>query len=112
MFARPLSRISDDQVAFCRITEMGFLRLVTNRHVMGVDVLTQGEAWKAYRRLASDGRIRFLSEPLAIEGAWHDLTTLGQPATNLWKDAYLEAFGRLSNARVVSFDRGFSRFAK
>src|ERR1035441_4860858 len=59
--------ISDDEVAFCRITQMGLLRLLTNRHAMGIDVLNQIEAWKAYRRLASDGRIRFLAEPLGIE---------------------------------------------
>src|ERR1700691_1844151 len=91
---------SDDQVAFCRITQMGLLRLVTTRHVMGIDVLNQVEAWKAYRGLGSDGGSRFLSGPLGIEVAWHDLTAAGEPATNLWTDAYLEAFGRLSNARV------------
>ena len=102
--------IPDDEVAFCRITQMGLLRLLTNRHAMGIDVLNQIEAWKAYRRLASDGRIRFLAEPLGIETAWHGLTVSRQPATNLWTDAYLEAFGRLTSARVVSFDRGFARF--
>ena len=105
-----LETISDDEVAFCRITQMGLLRLVTNRHAMGADVLTQTEAWKVYRRLASDGRIQFLSEPLGIETAWHELTSTRPPATNIGTDAYLQAFGRLSGARVVSFDRGFSRF--
>lgn len=105
-----LETISDDQLTFCRITQMGLLRLLTNRHAMGIDVLNQIEAWKAYRRLVSDGRIRFLSEPLGLESAWHELTVSSQPATHLWTDAYLHAFGRLASARVVSFDRGFSRF--
>ena len=107
-----LETVLDDQVCFCRITQMGLLRLLTNRHAMGVDVLNQIEAWKAYRRLAADGRIRFLSEPLGIESAWHELTMSGQPATNLWTDAYLQAFGRISGAQVVSFDRGFSRLSE
>ena len=105
-----LETVLDDQVGFCRITQIGLLRLLTNRHIMGSDVLNQIEAWKVYRRLASDGRIRFLSEPLGIETAWHELTRSGQPATNLWTDAYLQAFGRLSGAQVVSFDRGFSQW--
>jgi toxin-antitoxin system PIN domain toxin len=102
--------VSDDQVGFCRITQMGMLRLLTNRHAMGIDVLNQIEAWKSYRRLMSDGRIRFLVEPVGIEPTWHDATLSVQAATNSWTDAYLYAFGLLSNARVVSFDRGFSRF--
>jgi uncharacterized protein len=104
-----LETVLDDQACFCRITQMGLLRLLTNRHAMGIDVLNQIEAWKAYRRLASDSRIRFLSEPLGIETLWHELTTSGQSATNLWTDAYLQAFARLSGAQVVSFDRGFSQ---
>jgi toxin-antitoxin system PIN domain toxin len=107
-----LETVSDDEVAFCRITQMGLLRLVTNRHAMGLDVLTQIEAWKVYRRLASDARVQFLSEPLGIETAWHELTGSRQPATSVWTDAYLQAFGRLSDAQVVSFDRGFSRFGE
>jgi toxin-antitoxin system PIN domain toxin len=106
-----LGAIADNEVAFCRITQMGLLRLLTNRHVMGVDVLTQIEAWKVYKRLAADGRIHFLPEPLGIETAWYELTASGQPATNLWTDAYLQAFGRLRGAQVVTFDRGFSRFS-
>jgi predicted nucleic acid-binding protein len=82
------------------------------RHAMGIDVLTQIEAWKVYKRLASDDRIQFLPEPLGIERAWYELTTFGQPATNLWTDAYLQAFGRLRGAQVVTFDRGFSRFSE
>lgn len=107
-----LETVSDDQVAFCRITQMGTLRVLTNRHAMGIDVLNQIEAWRAYRRLASDGRIRFLSEPFGIETAWHELTVSKQPSTNLWTDAYLYAFGLLSSAQVVSFDRGFFQFGK
>src|ERR1700676_3755787 len=69
---------ADDQVAFCRITQMGMLRLLTNRHAMGIDVLTQLEAWKSYRRLMSDARIRFMPEPVGVETTWHDVTLLMQ----------------------------------
>jgi uncharacterized protein len=102
--------VADNQVAFCRITQMGMLRLLTNRHAMGVDALNPIEAWKTYRRLMSDGRIRFLGEPAGIETTWQEFTLSVQPATNSWTDAYLYAFASMSNARVVSFDRGFSRF--
>lgn len=41
----------DDQVLFCRITQLGFLRLLTNRHVMGEEVLNPSDAWPPRRRL-------------------------------------------------------------
>jgi hypothetical protein len=37
-----------DEVVFCRITEMGFLRLLTNRRVMGEDAVNPKAAWKIY----------------------------------------------------------------
>jgi len=107
-----LETVLDDQVAFCRITQMGMLRLLTNRHVMGVDVLSQVAAWKCYRRLRTDGRVRYLAEPTGIETVWQDVTLSLQPSTNLWTDAYLHAFALMGNARVVSFDRDFSRFSE
>lgn len=102
--------VGDDQAAFCRITQMGLLRLLTNQHLMGVDIFTQAEAWEVYHELTRDSRVQFLAEPTGIEGAWRQLTRKSQPATNLWTDAYLQAFAQLKDLQVVSFDRGFRRF--
>jgi len=35
---RWLEATGDIQLVFCRISQMGLLRLLTNRHVMGADV--------------------------------------------------------------------------
>jgi predicted nucleic acid-binding protein len=35
-----LQGIENEQIAFCRISELSFLRLLTNAHVMGKDVLS------------------------------------------------------------------------
>jgi toxin-antitoxin system PIN domain toxin len=43
-----LEGIEDTRIAFCRITELGFLRLLTNQHVMGEDVLAPRQAWLVY----------------------------------------------------------------
>ena len=43
---------------------------------------------------------------------WYELTASGHPATNLWTVAYLQAFGRLRGAQVVTFDYGFSGFSE
>ncbi len=102
--------IADDQAAFCRITQMGLLRLLTNQHVMGADLFTQARAWDVYQDLNRDSRVHFLEEPAAIEALWQQLTKKSQPATNLWTDAYLQAFAQLKDLEVVTFDHGFRRF--
>ena len=83
---------------------MGFLRLVTNRHVMGVDVVTLKEAWQVYQKFIKDERVIFLPEPAGIEEVWRKLTQGSTSATNTWTDAYLCAFASVRNLRVVSFD--------
>ena len=42
-----LHGVGHDTVAFCRVSELGFLRLLTNAHVMGKDVLSPAQAWVA-----------------------------------------------------------------
>lgn len=97
--------------AFCRITQMGFLRLLTNARVMGDDVLSQRQAWRIYEELADDVRVIFALEPPHIEPIWKKLTQSAFGATGLWTDAYIAAFALLHNFRVVSFDRGFGKIA-
>ena len=110
--ARWFEGVDRDQAAFCRITQMGLLRLLTNQHAMGRDAVTQVEAWAVYRRISSDERVHFLTEPAGIEEVWHGMTRKSQPATNVWTDAYLQAFAQLKDLQVVSFDRGFRRFGE
>jgi len=97
--------------AFCRVTQMGLLRLLTNTHVMGDDVLSQRQAWIVYEQLARDHRVVFAMEPVNIEPVWKKLTQSAFAATSLWTDAYIAAFALLHNFRVVSFDSGFRKVA-
>jgi len=95
--------------AFCRLTQLGYLRLLTNRRVMGDDVLDQRDAWRLYDRLCQDVRVAFVSEPSDVESALRDLTQGGPPGATVWSDAYLAAVARTRGLAVVSFDRGFRR---
>ena len=36
--------LADDKLVFCRVTQLGFLRLLTNRHVMQEEVMSPDEA--------------------------------------------------------------------
>jgi toxin-antitoxin system PIN domain toxin len=103
------SKIELGSAAFCRVTQMDFLQLITNRHVMGADVVTQKEAWQVYQKLSRDQRVTFLHEPSGIEDEWQRLTQSGSASTNTWTDAYLAAFALIRGLKVVSFDGDFEK---
>jgi uncharacterized protein len=98
---------------FCRLTQLGFLRLLTHPLVMRDEVKTQLEAWKAYDLLASSSRVDFYPEPNSddIEGELRSLTATDRFAPQQWPDAYLAAFAKVAGLRLVTFDRGLSKLA-
>ena len=65
----------DSSVAFCRITQMGLLRLLTNSKVMGGAPRTIPQSWEACAQLSADGRLIFATEPDRIESDWRRLMT-------------------------------------
>ena len=101
-----------DMIAFCRVTEMGLLRLLTNLRVMGEDTLKPARAWSVLDGFYQDARILFAAEPRGLEPSWRALTAKRSSGTNFWTDAYLAAFGSAAGYTVVTFDRGFSAFPK
>ena len=102
--------VGEQEAAICRVTQMGLLRLLTNRQVMGADAVNLTEAWSVYDRISADPRVHFLSEPPGLEAAWRQATRETGSSSNVWMDAYLQAFASLKELRIVSFDRGFRRF--
>ena len=102
-----LQSIHQDAIAFCRITELGFLRLLTNTHVMGSDVLSPALAWQVYDQWRMDDRVVFLSERADFAEHWRRVGERITGATNAWTDAYLAAFAAHAGAIIVTFDRMF-----
>jgi toxin-antitoxin system PIN domain toxin len=103
----------DDSVAplaFCRVTQMAFLRLVTNPKVMGADVLTAQQAWETYQKFLADPRIVFAEEPAGLDNSWTAITDSAGFKQNYWTDSYLAAFAKAGSYTVVTFDVGFKRF--
>ena len=101
-----LNSIDGDQVAFCRVTQMGLLRLLTNESVMGSDVLASRDAWRVYRSMLADERLEFAPEPFTLEPEWRKLTSQERPTPRIWTDAYLAAFARSSGMQLVTLDQG------
>ena len=95
---------------FCRVSQMGYLRVSTNRKAFPADALHMTGAWHTYDELLADNRIGFAEEPAGFEQEWRKLTQFETYSTNVWTDAYLAAFALATDLEVVTFDRGFSRF--
>jgi toxin-antitoxin system PIN domain toxin len=102
-----LQGIGQDTIAFCRVSELGFLRLLTNPHVMGKDVLSPAQAWRVYDEWRTDDRVVFLPERAGFSEQWRQLGNQILGGANAWTDAYLAAFAAHANATIVTLDRTF-----
>jgi toxin-antitoxin system PIN domain toxin len=98
---------ASDTLAFCRSTQQSFLRLMTKKSVCQDEVRTNREALEGYKLLRESSRIEWLEEPYGLEALWSKYASLNSVSPNIWMDAYLAAFAVLSNARLVTFDKGF-----
>ena len=108
-----LQGIENDQIAFCRISELGFLRLLTNVHVMGRDVLSPIQTWRVYDEWRTDDRMVFLPERAEFSELWRQLgEQIAGGGQNVWTDAYLAAFAVHTNATIVTLDRKFLPLGK
>ena len=97
----------DVRFCFCRLTQLGLLRLLTAAAVMGDEAMTQPEAWAVHDRWFDDDRVVFLDEPPGLERRFRALTRLKRAAPNQWADAYLAAFAEMSQITLVTFDQAF-----
>ena len=101
---------ASDITAFCRITQLAFLRHLTNKTIMGEHRLTPRGAWKKCGEFLDLPEVQLLQEPPGLTEQLGRYCDLGQTSPNLWTDAYLAAFAKCAGLRLVSFDQGFSTF--
>ena len=97
------------ELAFCRITQMGLLRLVTNPAVTGADVLSRRRAWELFDRMIADPRVCFLGEPDGLMPLWVAFSKRDDASHLLWTDAYLAAFAQAAGVELVTLDSGLRR---
>jgi toxin-antitoxin system PIN domain toxin len=107
--AQWFTRLGDgDRICFCRFTQIGFLRLLSTKAVMGEQaVKSQSDAWKEYDKWRKDGRVRFVDEPADLEPRFRLYSQSSHPSRRDWADAYLAAFASTMGMCLVTFDRGF-----
>ena len=93
-------------MVFCRVTELAFLRLVTNRAVTGDDALTRRQAWDLLLAVQADPRIKFVAEPRGLAPLWLAFSKRDDRSHLLWTDDYLAAFAQAMDAELVTLDAG------
>jgi hypothetical protein len=110
-----LNELPDDaRLIVCRYTQLGMLRLLTNKAVMGDETLTLHQAWAVYDRWLEDPRVEFYPEPRNLESAFRLATKpfATKQASKWVGDCWLLAFAEAANARLVTFDQALYDFAR
>lgn len=107
-----LANVANELMAFCRVTQIGFLRLATNSVAFPHDAMTMAEAWVLYDRIGTDRRIIFAPEPFGMEQHWRRLTQLPTRSPHVWADGYLAAFAQAADFEIVTFDKGFAQYKR
>jgi len=98
------------ELAFCRVTALALLRLLTNPRIFGEAALDGGTAWRALETWLALPQITLLGEPAGLDellGQWAGQLDL---RAGKWTDAYLAAFAAASDCRLVAFDGDFHRY--
>ena len=98
------------EAGLCRFVQLGLIRLLGNRSVMGGDAVSAAKAWSLIEELLEDERVEFVSEPEDLDRFYPALLRYPVPTGKLVSDAYLAAFALSSSRRLVSLDAGYRQF--
>lgn len=98
---------------FCRLTQIGMLRLLTQEAAMGRGAAqSQIQAWQTYDRWVGSPAVTFMHEPAAVELHFRQWACADAPRPQRWADDYLIAFAAAAGLQLATFDRGLSRRAE
>jgi len=91
-----------DDLIFCRVTQMGLLRLLSNPAIMGEDAVDRSEAWRVFDQLWADERVLWADEPTELDAVWRAISA---GVDKLCTYDYLAAFAQTSGAQLATLDR-------
>jgi hypothetical protein len=94
-----------DDLVFCRVTQMGLLRLLSNPAIMGGDAVDRSQAWRLFDQLWSDERVSWAEEPDGLDAVWRAISARDDKSHKLWTDDYLAAFAQTSDLALATLDR-------
>ena len=95
----------DGAIAFCRLTQLGFLRLMTTAAAMDGKPLTIAAAWRVYDRFFDDDRVAFIAEPPDVDARFRQMATGRTVSPKVWAGTWLLAFAQAAEGALVTFDK-------
>jgi hypothetical protein len=104
--------LGDEELIFCRFTQLGLLRLLTTTAVMGTEVLTQQQAWHVYDAFLKNGGAQFLHEPRTLDNSFRRLSRHPSASPKDWAESYLAAFALETGAKLITFDQALATTVK
>jgi toxin-antitoxin system PIN domain toxin len=104
--------LAGDTLAFCRKSEMSFLRLLTQKIAQGFTPLKNREAAEKLAEWTRLGFVEVCAEPEDMRADWLRIAAAAQPAPKRWMDAYLAAFAIHAGMRFVTLDHDFENYRK
>ena len=96
-------------MVFCRVTQMGLLRLLSNPAIMGNDAVACSKAWRLFDQLWSDERVLWAEEPDGLDAVWRAISARDDKSHKLWTDDYLAAFAQTADLTLATLDRKLPR---
>jgi len=101
-------RRHEGRIAFIRLSQLGFLRLMTTAAAMYGKPLTMEEAWCVYDRFYDDDRVAFVAEPSDVEKRFRARAAGRSASPKLWADAWLLAVAEAAGGVLVTFDKALA----
>src|ERR1035441_6959782 len=92
-------------IAFSRLTQLGFLRLVTTAAAMDGKPLNITQAWHVYDRFYDDDRVVFIAEPPDVDRRFREKAVGRLASPKIWADAWLLALAQAANGILITFDK-------
>lgn len=99
------------EVRFCTVTALGLVRLLSQPRVMGELVHTPAQAAAVLKELASQPGVSFSEAEGRAWDVFHALVREPGLSHRQCTDAHLASLAIGEGLRLVTFDRGFNRFA-
>jgi hypothetical protein len=94
-----------DGLVFCRVTQMGLVRLLSNPAIMGDDAVDRSQAWRLFDQLRLDERVLWADEPDELDAVWRAISARDDKSHKLWTDDYLAAFAQAGDLTLATLDR-------
>jgi toxin-antitoxin system PIN domain toxin len=95
-------------IAFCRISQLGLLRLLTTATVMGNKPLSMDRSWRAYEGLFGDDRVVFVYERPEMDAMFRSRASGHAASPKKWSDAWILAIAEAAGGQLITFDKALA----